>query len=113
MAKDANAGSDRTISERCCVAKGAVGQTPVPRKPLTHVSRTQPQVEGAAMLLTLLDGQNPDRWKTLPHHQPARHSNTLKHQQHFSVKSSFKSRALPPKRSHSVEDESARELTLL
>lgn len=65
------------------------------------------------MLLTLLDGQNPDRWKTLPHHQPARHSNTLKHQQHFSVKSSFKSCALPPKWNHFIQDESARGLTLL
>lgn len=51
---------------------------------VTHVPRVQPQVEGAAVLLTLLNGLNPDRWKTLPHHQPAMHSNSLKQQQHFS-----------------------------
>lgn len=38
------------------------------------------------MLLTLLDGQNSDCWKTLPHHQPAIRSDTLKHEQRFSVK---------------------------
>lgn len=48
---------------------------------VTHVSRVQPEVEGAAVLLALLNGLNSDCWETLPHHQPARHSNALKQQQ--------------------------------
>lgn len=44
---------------------------------VTHVSWRQPQVEGAAVLLTVLDRQNSNRGESLPHHQPAKHPDAL------------------------------------
>lgn len=52
---------------------------------VTHVSGRQPQVEGAAVLLTVLDRQNSNCRETLTHHQPAEHPDPLKHTHKFKV----------------------------
>ena len=63
-------------------SKGGAGRRLLPwTTDITHVSRTEPEAEGAAEPLTLLDGLNSDRRKTLPHQQPATHANTLQQQQ--------------------------------
>lgn len=48
---------------------------------VTHVSRCQPQVEGAAVFLAALNRQNSNGGQPLANHQPAQHADTLKHQQ--------------------------------
>lgn len=54
-----------------CDERGAAG--------VTHVSRRQPQVEGAAVFLAALNGQNSNCRQPLAHHQPAQHAHALKH----------------------------------
>lgn len=50
---------------------------------LTHISRLQPQAEGAAVVLASLDGKNTDGWRTVSDHQPTQHLHSL--QQHNTM----------------------------
>ncbi len=52
---------------------------------VTHVSRRQPQVEGAAVFLAALNRQHSNCWQPLAHHQPAKHADALKHRQQLKV----------------------------
>lgn len=53
----------------------------------THVSRLQPQAEGAAVVLASLDGKNMNSRRTVSHHEPTQHLHSLQHTTRIYIES--------------------------